>query len=115
MQDVQVFIDNLAQKWQQNACKKLLDSQLKADTNIVGAIKWQNPYFSYNGQALIKWYCAKSWVNVYFFKGRMLGDPNHLFEKTGNKTMRTIKLFEDTKLDKDAYERLVKDALRLNK
>ena len=114
MQSVQNFIDALGTDWQRKACQELLDLQQAAEPNIDGAIKWQNPYFSYNGQALLKWYVAKEWINVYFFKGIQLDDPNGLFEETDNKAMRTVKLFENSELDKQAYEQLVKSALQLN-
>ncbi len=113
MESVQNFIDNLAPDWQREACQLLLDTQQTTEPTIEGAIKWQNPYFSYNGQALLKWYCAKEWINVYFFKGMQLDDPHHLFEDTDNKAMRTIKLFADSKLNTEAYAELVKEAVVL--
>lgn len=115
MQSVQNFIDNLPSDWQRKACQELLVIQQSVNSNIEGAIKWQNPYFSYNGQALLKWYVAKEWINVYFFKGIQLDDPNGLFEETDNKAMRTVKLFADTTLDKTAYGEFVKAAAALNK
>ena len=114
MKTVQNFINNLDTTWQRNACQELLDIQQTVEPKISDTIKWQNPYFSYNGQALLKWYCAKDWINVYFFKGIKLDDSTKLFEKTCNKTMRTIKLFENSKLDKDAYSKLVEAAIILN-
>lgn len=114
MQSVQNFIDNLPSDWQRKACQALLDVQQSVGSNIESAIKWQNPYFSYNGQALLKWYVAKDWINVYFFKGVQFDDPNGLFEETDNKTMRTIKLYRDSTLDEAAYRELVRAAVRLN-
>jgi hypothetical protein len=113
-QPIQQFIDNLSLNWQREVCQSLLELQQSVEPSVEGAIKWQNPYFSYNGQALLKWYCAKEWINVYFFKGIQLDDPHHLFEDTDNKAMRTIKLFVDTKLNTEAYKELVKEAVELN-
>lgn len=113
MKTVQEFIDNLDKKWQHLSCRQLLALQQDVDSAIEGAIKWQNPYFSYNGHALLKWYCANDWINVYFFKGAQLQDPAHLFEETDNKSMRTIKLFADSELNEDAYWELVKSAVDL--
>ena len=115
MESVQNFIDNLTPDWQREACQLLLDTQQTTEPAIEGAIKWQNPYFSYNGQALLKWYCAKEWVNVYFFKGIQLDDPHHLFEETDNKAMRTIKLNKENKLDTEAEAELVKPAVALHR
>jgi hypothetical protein len=85
MQSVQNFIDNLPSDWQRKAC-----------------------------QALLKWYVAKDWINVYFFKVMQFDDPNGLFEETDNKTMRTIKLYRDSTPDEAAYRELVRAAVRLN-
>ena len=115
MQSVQDFIDNLSPDWQHKTCQELLTIQHDASSDIEGEIKWQNPYFSYNRQALLKWYCAKDWINIYFFKGVQLNDPNNLFEETDNKAMRTVKLFTDSTLDKEAYSELVKAAIELNR
>ena len=114
MSDVEGFIHNLEPDWQQEVCRRLLASQRQVSDEIDEAIKWGNPYFSANGRALLKWYCAKGWINVYFFKGRELADPDGLFIETDNRSMRTIRLFGDPTLDEEGYRDLVRRALILN-
>lgn len=115
MEEIRKFIAQLSSDWQRRQCGQLLEIQEQVNSDIEGSIKWGNPFFSYHGQALLKWYCAKEWINVYFYKGIDIPDPAHMFEETDNKTMRTVKLFADTKLDSKAYAELVKAALQLNK
>lgn len=58
---------------------------------LAESIKWGNPYFEQRG-AVVKWYVAKEWINVYFYKGHLLDDPQGVFELTDNCRMRTIKI-----------------------
>ncbi len=51
----------------------------------------------------------KAHVNVGFFRGADLPDPEHLLEGTG-KFMRHVKLFPGRPIDKDALKRLIEAA-----
>lgn len=115
MDDVEDFISKLDVEWQKEQCQRLLDIQERASEGIASAIKWSNPYFSYNGKALLKWYCANNWINVYFFRGKDLNDKNGLFAETENVKMRTVKIFAETEMNDEAYLELVKQAVVLNK
>lgn len=115
MNDVEIFVEQLNIEWQKQKCKELLAIQQQANTNIEMEIKWGNPYFSYNGKALLKWYCANDWINIYFFRGTGINDSNNLFIETNNKKMRTIKIFADTNIDGEGYLNLIRQALNLNK
>lgn len=64
MNDIDAFINSLNSKWQKETCVELLSLQGEVSDQIEASIKWGNPYFSYNGKALLKWYCAKDWINV---------------------------------------------------
>lgn len=114
MDDVENFIEQLTEVWQKQKCHELLTLQREASINIYASIKWGNPYFTYNGKALLKWYCANGWINVYFFRGVDLNDHSGLFVNTDNKKMRTIKVFADTKINRVSYIDLCQQALTLN-
>jgi hypothetical protein len=114
MNDVETFVERLSIKWQQQKCKELLAIQHEASKNIESAIKWGNPYFCYNGKALLKWYCANNWINVYFFRGKELNDKNGLFIKTDNMKMRTIKIFVETEINDEGYLDLIRQAVALS-
>jgi hypothetical protein len=115
MGEIERFIATRPADWQRNLCDRLLAAQRRVDMGIAEAIKWGNPYFSHDGRALLKWYCAKKWINVYFFRGVELADPDGLFIDTDNKAMRTIRLFDDSVLDEAGYRDLVARALALDK
>jgi hypothetical protein len=115
MNDVETFIEHLSKKWQKQKCKELLAIQHKANGDLEAAIKWGNPYFSYQGKALLKWYCANNWINVYFFRGKDLNDKTGLFTETENVKMCTVKIFEDTEINDEGYLNLVKQAAALSK
>ncbi len=93
---------------------RLLASQRPVSAGIDEALKWGNPYFSHNDRALLKWYCAKGWINIYFFRGTELADNAGLFIATDNKSMQTIRLFADSTLDEEEYRDLVGRAVALN-
>ena len=76
------------------------------------SIKWRNPFFSHNG-AVLKWFVAKEWINVYFFKGSSLDDPAGLFIPTDNEEMRTIRLIETDKVPGKTIADLVRRAVAL--
>lgn len=112
MNDVEKFINHIQLNWQKKLCTELYIIQKGVSAHIVGEIKWDNPYFSVNNKYLLKWYVGKGHINVYFTNGIELNDPIHLFEPTGNKKMRTIKLFFDSNLDEKAYRELVSCAVQ---
>ena len=114
MDQVNDFIANIKNEWQIQKCRELLSLQIGSNKDIEASIKWGNPYFSLNGQALLKWYIADNWINVYFFKGSSIKDEAGLFEKTDNSKMRTFKLFPDTIINERAYKHLLKQAEDLN-
>ncbi len=72
-----------------------------------------HPYFELHGNAVLKWYCAKAWINVYFFRGRELDDPDGLFEQSDNVKMLPIKITEGSSLEHDAFRQLVRAAAEL--
>lgn len=111
MNDVKTFIEQLPRSWQKQKCHELLAIVQESGENIESSIKWKNPYFTYKGKALLKWYCANDWINVYFFRGSELEDPAGTFIETDNKRMRTIKIFPDTTIDHEACLTLIKQAL----
>ena len=65
---------------------------------FVEHLKRQHPYFELNGSAVLKWFCAKGWVNIFFFRGCELRDSSDLFELTNNTKMRTVRIYAETNL-----------------
>lgn len=111
--EVDSFVEAL-EGWQRQACRQLLDDVREADC-FGEHIKWGHPYFDYDGTAVTKWFCAKAWINVYFFRGRELADPRGLFEQSTNRQMLTVKVTPDRVLDRNAFRDLVREAVVLAK
>ena len=108
--NIDTFISQLP-TWQQERC--LLATQVirESSDEITESLKWNNPYFDLHG-SFIKFFVAKDWVNVYFYKGYLL--QVELFEPSDNAKMRTVKLYADKPFDKAAFTALVSKAVILN-
>lgn len=110
---VDSFVDEL-EGWQRLSYARLL-SDIRAAAPFGEHIKWGNPYFEIDGSAVVKTFCAKDWINVYFFRGRELADPAGLFETTTNARMRTIRITSRTILDQAAFRDLLAGAVELSR
>lgn len=99
MTPVDTFVESLATSWQRSLCTRLLAATRQAGPQVTETIKWGNPYFSFRGAAVVKWYVSRNWINVYFFKGRLLKDPSCLFVESDTKLMRIVRLFEKSQVD----------------
>ncbi len=110
--DIDLFVEALDEDWQRLACAQLLDD-MRATASLSEHMKWGHPYFDHNGAAVTKWFCAKGWINVYFFRGRELADPHGLFEDSTNSRMLTVRITRARGLDRDAFRNLVRDAVAL--
>lgn len=110
---VDSFVEEL-EGWQRVSYTQLL-SAIRAAAPFGEHIKWGNPYFEIDGSAVVKTFCAKEWINVYFFRGRELRDPAGLFETTTNARMRTIKITPRTILEQAAVRDLLTRAVELSR
>lgn len=106
------FVASLEQRWQREACARLLDD-IRCTPGLDEHLRWGQPYFDHAGTAVTKWFCANDWVNVYFFRGRELPDPARLFAPSNNKRMLTVKVTADLDLDRRAFRELVRAAAAL--
>lgn len=110
--EVDRFVDSLGDDWRRQACAQLLED-VRASARLGEHIKWGHPYFDYAGAAVTKWFCARDWINVYFFRGRELLDPHGLFEPSANSRMLTVKVTDALDLDRNAFRDLVRAAATL--
>lgn len=109
---IERFVATLSEPWQQEACKTLLEIMRDTAPMVTMAIKWEQPFFAYHG-AVLKWFVAKDWINVYFYKGFALAVPEGLFQPTKNKTMRTFRIFKGDVIPKKAFADLLQQAVAL--
>ncbi len=110
--DIDHFVASLDDEWQLRACTQLL-VDIRNSGRLGEHIKWGHPYFDLSGAAVLKWFCAKDWINVYFFRGRELADPEGLFAPSTNSRMLTIKVTPEQFPDRTAFRNLVRDAVAL--
>lgn len=108
---VDTFVEHL-DGWQHPAYVQLL-SEIRAAARFEEHIKWGNPYFDIDGAAVLKTFCAKQWINVYFFRGHELADRAGLCEPTTNVRVRTIRITSDSTLEQGAVRDLVMRAAEL--
>ena len=59
------------------------------------AIKWSHPYFSLNGHAVVKLYAAQEWINIFYYRGAELEDPDGLLQGDGPSGMRRMRIHRD--------------------
>lgn len=109
---VDQFVDALPSDWQRPVCVRMLED-IRASAQPAEYIKWGQPYFEADGSAVLKWFCAKRWINIYFFRGRELPDPMRLFEPSGNVKMLTVKVTPSGELNREAFRDLVRAAATL--
>jgi hypothetical protein len=111
--DVDAFVRALPTGWQQRCCLEMLEDLRALPAPLDESLKWRNPHFD-RGGAILKWYVAKEWINVYFYRGALLEDRRGCFEATDNTRMRTIKVSEQRPLDRDAFRDLLGQAVALD-
>jgi hypothetical protein len=87
---------------------------LKADPELTEEWKWGTPVWSRKGNVLAVG-AFKGYLKINFFKGASLEDPDGLFNAgLDAKTMRSIDIRENDRIDEQALMRLVRSAVAYN-
>jgi hypothetical protein len=93
----------------------------QADPDVVEEWKWQKatspgvPVWSHDG-GICTGETYKSAVKLTFFKGASLKDPSRLFNSSlEGSTRRAIDLHEGDEIDADAFKKLIRAAVALNR
>lgn len=111
---VDEFIQRIEEEWKKAFCEKFVTELRMLAPDIEESIKWKNPYFSLNG-ALLKFFVAKSWIDVFVYRGRELDSFQDLFYPDDNSKMRAIKIFEETPVEWQQIRSLLVAAIGLNR
>lgn len=86
---------------------------LSVSPRISEAIKWRQLTFMYKGNlAFIYTYKTTAYMNLGFFKGTELDDPDTLLEGSG-KGMRHIKVYTEKDIPVSRLKKWVKQAMLL--
>ena len=110
--DIDRFVSLLTPRWKRTACQEILED-IRNSAQLTEHIKWNNPYFELNGVAVLKCYCARDWINIFFYQGHKVVDPLGLFEPTDNARMRVIRVAAGRGIDRAAFRDMVRDAKSL--
>jgi hypothetical protein len=104
--------------WRGETLAKVRQLIKEADPKVVEEWKWVKPtnpgtpVWSHNG-GICTGETYKSVVKLTFFKGSSLDDPSHLFNQSGT-VRRAIDIHEGEKIDEEAFETLIRAAVKLN-
>jgi hypothetical protein len=101
--------------WRGKTLSRLRALIKKADPDVVEEWKWNTPVWSHDG-IVCTGESYKAHVKVTFAKGAALKDPSKLFNSSleGN-TRRAIDFREGDEVDEDAFKKLVRAAVEVNR
>ena len=98
--------------WRTDAMKRLREIVKEGAPHSAVGIKWAQPVWEWNGPMI--WMKAeKNHVNLGFWRGAELDDPDGVLEGDGER-MRHIKITSVDEIPADALVDLVKQAVKLN-
>jgi hypothetical protein len=106
--------------WRGKTLSKVRGIIKEADPDIVEEWKWVKPtnpgtpVWSHNG-GICTGETYKNVVKLTFFKGAALNDPSGVFNSSlAGKVRRAIDIKENDKIDEDALQNLIREAVALN-
>lgn len=88
------FLASLDSPWPRDTAASVVRA-LQRPTIVEESIKWGNPFFSLSGRAIAKIFVAREWINVYFYRGAELSDPDNLLGPEGNSAMTKLVVRHD--------------------
>ena len=98
--------------WQAEVVQQLRQLVREAAPAATESIKWAQPVYEVNGP-----FCYirafKSHVNLGFWRGAELADPEHLIQ-TGGEKMGHVRVADPGDVKPDAFKDLVRAAVQLN-
>lgn len=106
------------ENWRSQLFARLRNLILEVAPDLQEEWKWNNPAWSKNGLVLglvAETKKAKGWLQLTFFQGANLEDPQHLFNAgLESKAMRYIKFREGDVIDEPALKELIRAAVVYN-
>ncbi|TMB57576.1 MAG: DUF1801 domain-containing protein [Chloroflexi bacterium] len=98
--------------WRTDAMKRLRELVGEAAPHSAVSIKWSQPVWEWNGPMI--WMKAeKNHVNLGFWRGAELDDPDGVLEGDGDR-MRHVKVTSVDTIPDEAIRNLVRQAVKLN-
>ena len=103
------FLAEAKQPWPAEALASIIIT-IRSAGPFNEAIKWGHPYFSLNDRAVAKLYAAQEWVNIFYYRGAELEDPDGLLLGDGPSGMRRVRIYRDEELPLAQIGRLTRAA-----
>lgn len=94
MSAVNAYLDNLPDPWARNTAEAIIN-MIRRSGALDESIKWGHPFFSLHRRAVVKIYTARDWIDVFFYRGGALADPDGLLGAKGRSSMRRLQLPRD--------------------
>ncbi|WP_295825147.1 DUF1801 domain-containing protein [uncultured Microbacterium sp.] len=110
--DVDRFLADAEQAWPSDALASIV-ATIRSAGPFNEAIKWGHPYFSLNDRAVLKLYVARTWINVFYYRGAELKDPDVLLTGDGPSGMRRLRIYRDEDVPLGLIDRLTRAAVAL--
>lgn len=89
-----VYLAAAERPWPHAALTAIVTA-IRTGADFDEAIKWGQPYFSMNGHAVVKLYAARDWINLFYYRGAELPDPEGLLVGEGVSGMRRQRVYRD--------------------
>lgn len=105
----------LIQEWpepQRTIALELRNIIMETASELEETVKWNAPNYSAE-KNICSIICHKNHVNLQFFKGAHLADPQKLMEGTG-KSMRHVSVEEPSRVNRPALADLIREAVILD-
>src|SRR5258708_4568225 len=101
--------------WQQNICRQVRDSVHAADSEVSETIKRRNrPYFTLDGN-ICALQATKDHVNIFIYDPTAPDPEGIINQGQGNLTARSIQVYQDDTINKQALASLFKAVIANNR
>lgn len=110
--DVDRYLAGLTAPWPAEAVASTV-AAIRGGGPFQEAIKWGHPYFSLDGHAVVKLYAAHEWINIFYYRGAEIEDPDDLLDGDGPSGMRRLRISRDEEAPVAQIQRLSRVAAEL--
>ncbi|KTS09001.1 DUF1801 domain-containing protein [Microbacterium testaceum] len=109
---IDAFVRDLPEPWPRDPAQRVIGA-IREGGPFEESIKWGNPFFALDGRAVVKMFVARDWINVFFYRGADLEDPNNLLAEDGRSSMRRMRVLRDEPFHYELLAQLTRQAAAL--
>lgn len=101
--------------WRGESLARIRQLTREALTDVIEEWKWNSPVWSNSGGMIFSASAFKKHVNIHFFQGAALDDPDDFFNAgLDAKGMRAVKLEEGDSLDEAKFQAMLRRGAEYN-